>query len=199
MTRLRPLALLLTVLLSLAGASALAGESPASAELIARLEKRITLDQQVSGTFQQKKFLTVLPQPLHSNGRFSYDQRDGLVWETLAPIPNRLVFDRQGIRQSMDGKTIWEVEAQQPAVVTITRVISSVLAADWQTLQTYFDLSGTVGEAGWELSLVPRDDVLKQMVDSIRIRGDRVLASMVLMEANGDRTEIRFTVDSVPS
>lgn len=189
----------------LLGALLLLGSASASAEavdppgLIEKLEQRIALDEQVSGTFEQKKFITVLPEPLRSQGRFSYHREDGLVWETLTPIPNRLVFDQQGIHQSVEGKTVWEVDAQQPAVVTITRVISSVLAADWQGLQDYFALDGQMDAQGWQLQLTPRDDVLEQIVGSIFITGDRVLSRMVLMEPNGDRTEISFSVNSAPS
>lgn len=169
------------------------------AALIEKLEARIALEQNISGSFQQKKMISVLPDALHSHGKFAYDHDTGLVWETLAPIPNRLIFDKQGIRQSVDGKTVWEIGAQQPAALTITRVISSVLAADWASLREYFSIKGSVDESGWQLQLRPRDEVLNQVVSSISVSGDRVLKAMTLLESNGDRSEITFAVQEFPS
>lgn len=169
-------------------------EEKDSTALIKQLEARIALEEKISGSFQQKKYISVLPDALESHGRFTYDHDAGLMWETLAPISNRLVFDKQGIRQSMNGETVWEIDAQQPAVVTITQVISSVLAADWGTLREYFSIDGDMDAAGWQLQLNPRDEVLEQVVSSISVTGDRVLETMTLVESNGDRSEIAFVM-----
>jgi hypothetical protein len=165
--------------------------------LIDTIEQRVGLRQRTAGSFTQEKFIAVLPQPLQSHGHFSYDPKSGLVWETLAPIANKVTFDQQGIRQSVEGETVWEIGAKQPAVTTITQVISSVLAADWQSLQAYFAINGSLGSNGWMLRLEPRDEVLAQIVKTIVLQGDRELSRMTLMEANGDRTEIRFQMHDV--
>lgn len=173
-------------------AHAMAEPVSESAALITTIEERVGLRQRTAGVFTQEKYISVLPQALQSHGEFSYDPKDGLVWETLKPIPNKVVFDEQGIRQSMDGETVWEIDAKQPAVTTITQVISSVLAADWQGLQRYFEIDGKLDGERWTLRLEPRDEVLAQIVDAIVLGGDRELSRMTLMEANGDRTEIHF-------
>lgn len=170
------------------------GVAQAESSLVARVQAQIALEEEVSGSFQQKKFIAVLPQPLHSSGRFHYQRNAGLLWETVEPIASRLVFDDRGIRQSVDGETVWEVDAQQPAAVTITRVISSVLAADWDTLRQYFSIEGAVEQGHWQLELSPKDEVLSQVVSAIIINGDSALRVMMLKEANGDRTEISFQV-----
>lgn len=169
-----------------------------STGLIEKVQERLVLDDAVSGRFEQDKYIAVLPQPLRSEGRFKYSPEHGLDWETLQPIANRLSFNEQGIVQSVDGKVVWEVDARQPAVVTISQVMSGVLAMNWELLQEYFMIEGTVGEDGWRLHLQPRDAVLKQVVDAIGIAGNRDVESLTLMEANGDRTEIRFfSVDAI--
>lgn len=175
-----------------------ASEESDSRALIRQLNERIVLEEKISGSFRQEKYISVLPDALESHGSFTYDHEAGLMWETLAPISNRLVFDKQGIRQSMDGETVWEIDAQQPAVVTITQVISSVLAADWATLQEYFSIDGNIDAAGWQLQLKPRDEVLEQVVSSISVSGDRVLEAMTLVESNGDRSEIAFVMQVQP-
>lgn len=175
-----------------AAVSAEAQRNTDSAMLIAAIEQRVGLRQRTVGEFTQDKHIAVLPQPLQSRGEFTYDPQSGLVWNTLTPIANKVIFDQQGIRQSMEGETVWQIDARQPAVTTITQVISSVLAADWKALEVYFDIAGSINEQGWKLHLQPRDEVLAQIVDAIELQGDRELSRMLLNEANGDRTEIRF-------
>lgn len=184
-------ALFLSLVVTVAANGEAAGNTEA---LIRALDERIAFEAEISGSFEQKKYISVLPEPLQSHGKFAYGHDSGLIWETLAPIANRLVFDKQGISQSVEGKTVWEIDGGQPAVVTITQVISSVLAADWATLSEYFSIAGSVGEQGWKLQLEPRDEMLEQIVDSISVTGDRVLSAMTLLESNGDRSEIVFTV-----
>lgn len=180
------------VALLLLNVAALAADERETAQLIEAVQARLVLDEVVSGAFEQDKYIAVLPQPLRSEGRFSYDPERGLDWETLSPIPNRLTFNEQGISQTVDGKVVWEVDANQPAAVTISQVMSSVLAMDWMVLQEYFELQGQVDNGNWKLHLEPRDASLKQVVEAIAIAGDREVKSLTLMEANGDRTEIRF-------
>jgi hypothetical protein len=183
---------LFAVLMAMVAAAVAEPASDDGATLIAAVEERVGLRQGTAGEFGQNKHMAVLPQPLHSRGEFAYDPQSGLVWETLAPIPNKVIFDQAGIRQSMEGKTVWEIDARQPAVATITQVISSVLAADWEGLQAYFHIDGSIDSAGWRLQLSPLEEVLAQVVDGIELEGDRELSRMTLMEANGDRTEIQL-------
>lgn len=178
--------------LLLVHAVAAANEQVTTEQLIEAVQSRLVLDEVVSGRFVQDKHIAVLPQPLRSEGRFSYDPQQGLEWETLSPIANRLTFNEQGISQTVDGQVVWEIDASQPAAVTISQVMSSVLAMDWKVLQDYFSLQGQVEGEGWRLHLTPRDSALKQVVEAISIAGDSEVESLTLMEANGDRTEIRF-------
>jgi len=168
-------------------------------KVINAISGRIEVADTVSGRFQQKKYIDVLPQPLHSHGTFTYSSKQGLVWTTLEPIASELVFNEQGIRQDMEGKTLWQMDADQPAVLTITRVMSSVLALDWDALREYFVVSGEITDAKWQLHLVPRDPVLLDLVSELTVSGNRQLQHMTLHEANGDRTEISFTIADTSS
>src|SRR5690606_35512537 len=135
--------------------------------LIEQVPELVALEEQVSGSFEQARYISVLPQPLMSRGRFSYAGGAGLAWETPGPIGNRLEFDESGIRQSVEGEPVGQMNADQPAAVTITRVISSVLASDWQALQQYFDIDGQVQGGEWQLRLTPEDEVMAQVVEEI--------------------------------
>jgi len=158
--------------------------------------QRIMLSADVSGTLTQKKYIDVLPQPLLSDGEFDYAQHRGLKWTTLRPIDSLLVLDDQGIRQNVDGETAWEIDARQPAAVTITRVMAGLLASDWQVLQQYFEISGRVNADSWQLDLLPTDAGMQSIVTSLAVTGDKFVETMIMHEANGDRTEITFQINA---
>ena len=174
-------------------AVAVVGQESEFNDAVKKISDHIQLVDSVSGRFQQDKTISVLPKPLKSSGEFSYSSVNGLEWNTQQPIPSRLIFDKDGIRQEMDGKILWQVEAEQPAVATITRVIVSVLALDWQTLDDYFSISANYDGGQWQIDLVPKEQVLLQLIASLTVTGNRQLEKMTLYEANKDRTEIYFT------
>lgn len=166
------------------------------AQVIAAISEHMQVADEVSGDFVQEKTIQILPQALRSTGSFSYSQSAGLEWVTHQPIASRLVFDAKGIRQDVNGKTVWEVDGQQPLVLTITRVMTSVLSLDWAALQNYFEVSAKIESGSWQLRLIPRDATLLQIIESMSVVGDTELQEMTLHEANGDNTLIKFTINN---
>ncbi|GAB1263974.1 outer membrane lipoprotein carrier protein LolA [Aurantivibrio infirmus] len=167
----------------------------AKIELFSQLEKIMVVAENVEGQFSQRKFISVLPNPLLSKGVFSYGKTTGLDWRTQTPIVSRLVFNEQGIRQDVEGNTVWEIDGMQPAVVSITRVMTGVLSGDWLVLNEFFDISGSVDSQNWELTLTPKDEVIQQLITSLKVSGAEKLKSLTLFESNDDRTEITFLIN----
>lgn len=162
--------------------------------LFSDVEKIMVIGESVEGHFQQSKFISVLPKPLLSKGVFSYDKESGLDWLTQTPIVSRLVFNDQGIRQDVEGNTVWEIDGMQPAVLSITRVMTGVLSGNWPVLNEYFDISGKAESASWQLTMTPKDEVIAQLISSLKVSGKQTLKNLILFEANGDRTEITFAI-----
>ncbi len=179
----------------------------------------------LSGTFNQKKYISVLPNPLLSRGSFSFSKgtaAPNLIWTTIEPIESVLYLDAQGIRQDVEGKTAWNIAADQPAVATLTEVITAVLSSDWTALKNYFDISivdlskeeiskehSTASVDNTIVQLTSRDAALKSVVTSMKIvlgvppTKELVAADLssiggdvkqlIMYEANSDRTEIAFS------
>lgn len=162
--------------------------------LFSDVEKKMVIGESVEGHFRQSKFISVLPKPLLSKGVFSYDKESGLDWLTQTPIVSRLVFNDQGIRQDVEGNTVWEIDGMQPAVLSITRVMTGVLSGNWPVLNEYFNISGKTESANWQLTMTPKDEVIAQLISSLKVSGKKTLKNLTLFEANGDRTEITFAV-----
>lgn len=152
----------------------------------------------VTGDFEQIKTLAILPMPILSSGKFSFDQKAGLNWTVLKPIHSQMILDDAGIRQIQNDKVVWSLDSQQPATSHISMIIASVLAADWNSLNEHFDLS--INEQSenndWVINLLPKSQVLLTAIKRIKMTGAKQLKRMELFEASGDSTVIIFNINS---
>ncbi|WP_221793302.1 outer membrane lipoprotein carrier protein LolA [Oceanobacter mangrovi] len=164
------------------------------ADQIARI---LTPTDQLQGQFQQDKYLAVLPRPLHSSGRFVYQRQQGLSWQIEQPIASTVVISDSGISQTQNGQLVWQSDANSPQTTTVANIMAAIFAGDLATLQTTFDISGAQQpDQPWQLQLTPKSEVLKNFFSQIDMTGAQQLQGLVLHEASGDRTEIRFTIEA---
>lgn len=165
----------------------------ASTVLLADIEAMVGTQDSVQGTFKQRKIISQLPNPLLSSGEFRFDQQDGLEWLVIEPISSRLRFDQDGVRQEQGGKAVWQMSADRPMVVMIGQVLGAVMATNWDVIEQYFSVEGSLKNLQWVLMLTPREAALAKVVPHIALRGERQLNSMTIFEQGGDRTEIDFS------
>ena len=201
----RPLALL-CLCLSLATPSQAAAErATTSTEQAAQLQlisSQLQLADTLSGNFKQKKFISQLPQPLLSSGRFSLDRTGVLEWQLLQPVQSRLVFDNEGMRQTQNGELVMSIDGQGSGIAMVAKILPAALSADWPVLQQFFSLaivpiSDETNEqppVRWQLQLLPKEQLLKQVVSRVLLTGRSQVETIILFEANGDRTELAITV-----
>lgn len=151
----------------------------------------------VSGDFEQIKTLAILPMPILSSGKFTFDKKTGLNWTVLKPIHSQMILDDTGIRQIQNEKVVWSLDSNQPAASHISTIIASVLAADWNSLNEHFDLS--INEqnknSDWIINLLPKSQVLLTAIKRIEMTGAKQLKKMELFEASGDSTVIIFSIN----
>lgn len=151
----------------------------------------------VSGDFEQIKTLAILPMPILSSGKFTFDKKTGLNWTVLKPIHSQMILDDTGIRQIQNEKVVWSLDSNQPAASHISTIVASVLAADWNSLNEHFDLS--INEqnknSDWIINLLPKSQVLLTAIKRIEMTGAKQLKKMELFEASGDSTVIIFSIN----
>lgn len=145
------------------------------------------------GEFEQKKFLTILPHPMLSNGSYSLSENGSLIWRIHYPIESELQFDSSGINQSVNGETTLSLPAETPGISSIGTIIRAVITADWQTLERYFSIEGTTEINHWSLELTPTDNIISANIDRISMKGSSQLETMIMHESSGDRTEFTFS------
>ncbi|KMJ88848.1 outer membrane lipoprotein carrier protein LolA [Achromobacter xylosoxidans] len=156
------------------------------------LQQQLRATPIVRGHFVQQKFLRSLPQPLTSRGDFTLAAGRGLLWLLRSPIVQDLRISANGIaRRGPDGA--WQALPQQTGAGRENRLFLSVLAGDTNGLRENFDLSLSGGPDAWQLTLLPRSVLLRQIFENIQINGGRLVHRIELREVQGDRSVLQMT------
>ncbi|MEB3901881.1 outer membrane lipoprotein carrier protein LolA [Pseudomonas putida] len=154
------------------------------------LQKQLDASTVVKGPFVQEKHLRALPQPLVSQGRFVLARDHGLLWLLQTPLRQDYRITADGIaRRDASG---WQKLPSQSAGAQQNRLFFAVLQGDSSGLQRDFELSLTGNAEHWQLHLVPRSLLLKQVFTHIDIAGGRFVERIVLAETQGDSTVLRM-------
>jgi len=190
---------LLSILLALSTfAGAAHSESRSNDDLLAQLAARSQAIQSLEGHFEQQKTIAVLPVPLNSNGRFSFEQGKEVVWETLVPVQSSLKLTPGGISfADVNGEQKLPAQARQAGAEIVAKIFMGVIAGELDSLQDYFTLSATGTGDSWQIQLVPRSPNLSAYITRIELRGGEFTEQLDIIEANGDKTHIAFTTDKV--
>lgn len=155
------------------------------------LQKQLDASTVVKGPFVQEKHLRALPQPLVSQGRFVLARDHGLLWLLQTPLRQDYRITADGIaRRDASG---WQKLPSQSAGAQQNRLFFAVLQGDSSGLQRDFELSLTGNAEHWQLHLVPRSLLLKQVFTHIDIAGGRFVERIVLAETQGDSTVLRMS------
>lgn len=167
---------------------------PAQAEdFIAEVRARLGTPEVVRGQFEQKKFIAALERPLISSGDFLIARERGVLWRTHKPFAQTLRLSRQEIVQEQGGQVRLHLTAErEPAVRAINQVLFALFAGDLGALEKSFIVSGKLDSTQWRAVLRPASNSLAQLFKEIRIEGAGHVQRVEILEANGDRADIRF-------
>lgn len=167
---------------------------PVHAELtFEQLETLSKSPESLTADFNQQKYLSSLDATLSSSGVFHYQRGKSIRWQTLQPIQNELLMTPDAIVNRQGDQELVRLDtASNPAVAVFSDILFAVLTADWSQLASYFKLSGEGQGGQWHAQLVPIDKVVLQVVSRVELKGDKFLREVILHEASGDQTTIRF-------
>lgn len=155
------------------------------------LQQQLRATPIVRGHFVQQKFLRSLPQPLTSRGDFTLAAGRGLLWLLRSPIAQDLRISANGIaRRGPDGA--WQALPQHTGAGRENRLFLSVLAGDTSGLRENFDLSLSGSPEAWQLTLLPRSALLRQIFENIQINGGKLVDRIELREVQGDRSVLQM-------
>lgn len=155
------------------------------------VRERLQQPEWLRGDFTQTKKVLGFAKPLVSRGDFVLARGRGVLWRTAKPFASELRLTRDEIRATQGGQTSMRLDAaREPAVRLINTLMFSLLDGDVSGLAEHFELAGTVREAAWQLTLVPRPGPLQQVLKKVELEGDAFVRRIRLQEANGDESLI---------
>lgn len=168
----------------------LAASGPACAFDLNDLSEQLARPAVVQGDFIQEKHLRALPQPLVSKGQFVLAKDTGLLWLLKSPLQQDYRINASGIaRRDADG---WHMLPGKSAGAEQNRLFFAVLQGDSSGLQRDFELSLQGDAQHWQLRLIPRSLLLKQVFNRIDIFGGEFVERIELLETQGDSTILRM-------
>ena len=198
----KPELLALGLLLAIAGSATTAVAAAAAADIPggdagAQLDRLMSLMAQRrhgEADFSEKKYLSVLKQPLESSGLLIYDAPDHLEQRTTLPRPQSVVLDHGIVTMHIGHRERVLRLADYPQLAPLIDSIRATLAGDRAALERVFqlDFSGTLER--WQLRLEPRDGQLAATLKRIDLQGERDAVHQVdVLQSDGDHSVMSIT------
>lgn len=149
---------------------------------------------QLSGEFSQSKYLKMLDASIESSGVFEYQKNSTIKWVTEKPVSNELIMTNTHIVNKQGNQELVKIDLQEAGSAKVFHeLLFSVLTAEWNHLASLFTVQGSSDGENWVAILVPTDDRVKTLVESIELEGASMVDKVILVENGGNVTTIRFT------
>ncbi|MFP8966882.1 outer membrane lipoprotein carrier protein LolA [Pokkaliibacter sp. CJK22405] len=185
----RPL-LAMVMMMTLLPGIALADVLP---DELAQITTLMASPPSLHGTFQQSKHLAALDTDIDSSGRFAYQRDTEIDWQTLEPVESLLKLTPERITSEQGGKILSELETRNnPVVALFSDIFFGVMTARWSTLSEHFEVQTSVTGKTWQATLTPKAAEVQRVVSQVELQGGQYITEIVLHEAEGDWTRIRF-------
>lgn len=147
--------------------------------------------QVLRGRFEQRRYLSEIPQPLRSAGEFLLVRDLGVWWHAQTPIDSAVTLTHGGLVQLHGGMSAQgSTSHYQPGSEFVASVFFALFTLDIESLARSFDLFLTESGGRWQLGLRPRDASLAAWFRQATLSGGERVEQVHLFDAAGDRTEI---------
>lgn len=167
---------------------------------IERLMSRLAETKSGHATFVEKKSIAMLDQPVESSGELFYTAPNYLEKRTLKPKPENLILDKDKLIVEQRGKKRTLSLQNYPEVAAFIDSIRGTLAGDKKALERVYKLTLEGDEKNWHLTLLPLENKMQRIVESINILGaSHQLQNIVIQQADGDSSQMTITPVSNPN
>ena len=166
----------------------------ASDDVVAAVKAQLEQPNVLRGNFEQSKQIEGFSKPLLSSGDFIVSRERGVLWRTVEPFPSVLKLTRDEIVASQGDAVTFRLSADsEPSVRIINGLMFSLLNGDVAALDKQFTIGGSKTAGQWSLDLKPKQAAFAKLIRAIALKGDAHVREIAIDEANGDKTQIRFS------
>ena len=140
---------------------------------------------------------------MKSSGTFIFSL-DGIMWKTEKPFPSTMVVGMTSVKQTLANGKETVIDASSNQIFTsISTTLNAMFSGNSEVLQNNFDVDFTFSGSDWKAVLLPKDNMVKKILQSLSISGKAAsdyadLNTIVMSEANGDSITYNFTNQKYP-
>lgn len=161
------------------------------------LQKQLQAPNNIKGSFTQQRFLKNLSKPIHSQGQFVLIPNSGMLWQMQKPFVDSMRVNKKGV-QVLNAQKKWvSLPASGGTQKNQVKLFLDLLGGQTSGLQQQFQLNLSGSAQQWQLQLLPKTALMKQIFTKIDIAGGNVVQKINLYEKQGDRTEISLSNSNV--
>ncbi len=154
---------------------------------IAQLMANLAKNPQGAASFTEKKFISILEQPVESSGELLFIAPARLEKRTLKPRPETMVLDGDTLTLERGRRKHVLQLKDYPEVAGMIESIRATLAGDRKALERVYHLALNGDTERWTLVLTPLDAKVGKVIARIRMAGVKdVVRSVEILQADGD-------------
>ena len=161
--------------------------------------------QHVEATFVETRHSGFLTEQLKLTGVFIFSAPQTFIKETVEPFPETVQVDSNGVRIDQERSTLESQSRTQfiaadahPLVKGLVDSAEATMSGKKELLEARYELNLTGTEDDWSVVLIPKEQVLREKIASIKFlgRGDLIQRAEI-KEADGDWSVIQLTYEKV--
>ena len=166
---------------------------------ISQLMDNLAKHPQGAATFTEKKFISILDQPVESSGELLFIAPARLEKRTLKPKPETMVLDGDSLTLERGRRKHVLQLRDYPEVAAMIESIRATLAGDRQALERAYRLALDGSAERWTLVLTPLDPKVGAVIARIRMEGAKdVVRSVEILQADGDSSLMTIEKQAPP-
>ncbi len=152
-----------------------------------------------TASFTEKKYISILDQPVESSGELLFIAPARLEKRTLKPKSEILVLDGDVLTIERRRKKHVLQLKDYPEVAGMIESIRATLAGDRKALERIYHLTLQGNNARWTLLLIPLNAKLGGVVARIRVEGTQdEVRTVEILQSDGDRSEMSIRKSALP-
>lgn len=173
------------------------GRSQASSEVHVPTVESVMRDLSRSGgveaRFRESRRLLILSEPIESSGMLYFSPPNSLARHVTEPAMAKVVVRNDRVTfQDETGIQTLELGSSEVARAMVGNVMV-LMRGDLTALRSQYDVEFRVEDEHWLLELEPRDRVVRQLIERLRVIGKHnELVRMESIETSGDITTTEF-------
>jgi len=145
--------------------------------------------RQDEASFEEKKFISVLDQPVESSGELRFVAPDHLEKITVKPRAESMVLDGDRLTLQRGSRKKVVSLSEYPEIAGMVESMRATLAGDRKALERSYHLGFEGTAEAWSLILIPTDARIARVVARIHMHGsgDQV-RDIEILQTDGDHS-----------